>query len=307
MRRPAVATKQRVDFLVRNAREYRRIVDLVAVQVQYRQHRAVAHRVQELVRVPCGCERAGLGFAVADDDGHEQVWIVEGRSERVRHAVAEFAALMDRSRRFGRAVTADAAWKRELLEELPQAFAVFALVGVDLGVGALEVHRSQDAGRAVSRSGEKDRVEVVLPDQAIHVHVGEAEAGARAPVAEQPALDVLRPQGFAQQRVVEQIDHARCKVIAGAPVRVDLPQFRRCARVVPARGRASCFLRHVIPSLLECARHRPAESHSCQAQALIRCNQTRGNISAIEFRERRSWSLRRSAGKRGGEMRWQAH
>ena len=45
--------------------------------------------------------------------------------------------------------------------------------------------------------------------------------GRRAPVPEQPRLDVLGPQRFAQQRVVEQIDLADREVVRGAPVGVD--------------------------------------------------------------------------------------
>ena len=47
-------------------REHRRIGDLVAVEVQDRQHRAVARRIEKLVGMPGGGERAGFGLAVAD-------------------------------------------------------------------------------------------------------------------------------------------------------------------------------------------------------------------------------------------------
>ena len=50
-----------------DAREDRRVGDLVAVEVQDRQHGAVACRVEELVRVPAGRQRPGLRLAVADD------------------------------------------------------------------------------------------------------------------------------------------------------------------------------------------------------------------------------------------------
>jgi len=53
----------------------------------------------------------------------------------VRKDVAELASFMDRARRFRGAVAADAAGKRELLEKLAQALAVFAFVAVNLGVG----------------------------------------------------------------------------------------------------------------------------------------------------------------------------
>ena len=65
MRRVAVAAHQGFELFMRDARENRRIGDLVAVEVQDWQHGAVAHGIEELVRVPARGERPGLGFAVA--------------------------------------------------------------------------------------------------------------------------------------------------------------------------------------------------------------------------------------------------
>ena len=85
-RRVAVALEQRPQLVAGDPREHRRVGDLVAVQVQDRQHRAVARRVQELVRVPAGGERAGLGLAVADDAQRQQVRVVERRAVGVQRA-----------------------------------------------------------------------------------------------------------------------------------------------------------------------------------------------------------------------------
>ena len=73
----AVADEQRLQLLVADAREDGRVGDLVAVEVQDRQHRAVAHRIDELVRVPRRRERSGLRLAVAHDAGDDQVGVVE--------------------------------------------------------------------------------------------------------------------------------------------------------------------------------------------------------------------------------------
>src|SRR5207245_10121449 len=62
-----VALEERDELALGDAREDRGVRDLVAVQVQDRQHGAVRLRVEELVRVPAGCERPGLRLAVADD------------------------------------------------------------------------------------------------------------------------------------------------------------------------------------------------------------------------------------------------
>ncbi len=51
--------------------------DLVTVQMEDRQDGPVADRIQELVRMPGGRKRAGLGLAVADHAGDDQVRVVE--------------------------------------------------------------------------------------------------------------------------------------------------------------------------------------------------------------------------------------
>jgi hypothetical protein len=119
-------------------------------------------------------------------------------------------------------VAADAARKRELLEEQAHAFFVLRLVRIYLRVRAFEIYRRQDARRAVARTGEEDGIEVVLVDQAIEVDVGEAQARARPPVAQETLLEVLGLQRFTEQRVASQVNHARGEVRAGPPVRVYL-------------------------------------------------------------------------------------
>ena len=203
-----------------DAGQQRGVVDLVAVEVKDRQNRAVANRVQELADVP-GCrQRPGFRFAVADYGRNDQVGIIERGAAGVREHVAQFTAFVDRAGRFGSAVTADAAGKRELLEELAQPSLVFALVRVDLGVGALEIDRRQNSRRTVPGSGQEDHVQVEFLDQAVQVNIGERQAGARSPVSEQPVLDVLGLEGFFQQRIVLQIDHAERQVVAGSPIGV---------------------------------------------------------------------------------------
>ena len=61
---PAAAAQKRVQFVTRDARQHRRVGDLVAVEVQDRQRRAVANRVEKLVRMPGRGQRPGLGLAI---------------------------------------------------------------------------------------------------------------------------------------------------------------------------------------------------------------------------------------------------
>ena len=81
--------------------QHRRVGDLVAVQVEDRQHRAVPRGVEELVRVPARGQRARLGLAVADHAADQQVRVVERGAVGVQQRVAELAALVDRARRLG--------------------------------------------------------------------------------------------------------------------------------------------------------------------------------------------------------------
>src|SRR3974390_3002092 len=176
-----------------------------------RQHGAVAARIEELVDVPGSGERAGFGFAVANDGGYDEFGIVEGRAAGVREDVAEFTAFVDGAGGFRRAVAADASGEGELLEEFFQSFVVLALVGIDLGVGAFEIAGSENAGRAVSGAGHENHVEVVLLDEPIKVDICERQAGAGAPMTEQTVLDVLGAQGFMQQGIVEEVDYAEAE------------------------------------------------------------------------------------------------
>ena len=111
MRRVSVSAKKRLKLLVTDARQHRGIGDLVAVEMQDRQHRAVAQRIEKLVGVPARRKRSRLRFAVADDRGDNEVRIVKGGAVGVRQRVAEFPALVDRTGRLGSDVAWDPAGK----------------------------------------------------------------------------------------------------------------------------------------------------------------------------------------------------
>src|SRR5207248_6505311 len=103
---------------LRDAGQQRGIGDLVAIEVEDRQHCSIPSRVEELVRVPAGCEWSGLSFAVAHDAEHRQLRVIESSPIRMDQRVTELAALVDRARRLGRVVTRDSARKRKLPEQL---------------------------------------------------------------------------------------------------------------------------------------------------------------------------------------------
>ena len=122
------------------------IGDLVAVEMQDRQNRAVGRRVEEFVGVPARRKRPGLRFAVADDAGHDQVGIVERRAEGMRERIAELAAFVDRAGRLRRHVAGNAARERELGEKTLHALFVLRDVRIDLAVGSFEIGVGDQAG-----------------------------------------------------------------------------------------------------------------------------------------------------------------
>jgi hypothetical protein len=71
--RPAVAPEQLLEFLMADSRQQRRVVDLVAVEVEDRQHGTVADRVEELADVPGSGQWPGLGLAVTDHGSDNQI------------------------------------------------------------------------------------------------------------------------------------------------------------------------------------------------------------------------------------------
>ena len=156
-RLPPIAAKEVEELVFGNPCEHGRVRDLVAVQVQDREHGAVDPRVQELVRVPARSEWPRFRFAVSDDTGDEQVGIVERRPERVRERVAELAALVNGAGRLGSGVARDTAGKRELPEELSHAVDVLADVGIELAVRALEVGVGDVRGPTVAGTRDEDR------------------------------------------------------------------------------------------------------------------------------------------------------
>src|SRR6202012_3943491 len=107
----------------------------------------------------------------------------------------------------------DAAGERELPEQLAHAFGISGDVWIDLAVGALEIGIGYHARTAMAGATHIDHVEVESADHAIEMGIDEVQARRRPPMAEQARLDVLSPQRFAQQGIVEQIDLADRKVV----------------------------------------------------------------------------------------------
>jgi hypothetical protein len=158
VRRVPVSNEQRFQLFMADAGEDGGVIDLVAVEMQDRQHRAVNYWIKELVAVPAGRERAGLGLTVTHHHKRDQVWMVIHRPVGVRDAVTELSAFVDAARGFGSRMTANPSREAELLEEALHPGKIFALIRVDFGVRAFEVRVRHYGRRAVSRARDEDRI-----------------------------------------------------------------------------------------------------------------------------------------------------
>src|SRR5437899_12985206 len=92
---------------------------------------------------------------------------------------------------------------------------------VDLAVGAPEICVREESRAAVAGTGQVDDVRAGVPDQAVQMDVDQAQAGRRAPVPEEPGLDVLGPQRLAEKRVLLEVYLADGEVVRGTPVGVE--------------------------------------------------------------------------------------
>ena len=86
-RLPAAASEKLLQFLMLDARQDGRVADLVAIEVQDRQHGSVGDGVEKLVGLPRGGQGPRFRFTVTDHAGDDQIGIVErgaeGMAERV--------------------------------------------------------------------------------------------------------------------------------------------------------------------------------------------------------------------------------
>ena len=193
--------------------------------MQDREDGAVRRRIQELVRVPARGQWPGLGLAVADDAGDEQLRVVERGAVGVAERVSELAALVDRAGRLGRGVAGHATGERELPEELLHADRIARDRRPALRVRPLEPRARAQGRPAVARPGDEEGIDVVGADQPVDVRVQQVQSGSRPPVPEQAGLHVLGRQRLAQQGIGEQVDLADGEVVGRPPPGIDASEL----------------------------------------------------------------------------------
>ena len=96
VRRPAAASEELLQFLMLDAGQDGRVADLVAIEMQDRQHGSIGNRIEKLVGLPCGRQGAGFRFTVADDAGDDQIGIVERGPEGMAERISQLAAFVNR-------------------------------------------------------------------------------------------------------------------------------------------------------------------------------------------------------------------
>ena len=223
--RPAAASEKLLQFLVLDAGQHGRVADLVAVEVQDRQHGAIGHRIEKLVGLP-GCRQgACFRLTIADDAGDDQIGIVEHRPEGMAERIPKLATFVNRSRRGRRNMAGNSAGKRKLLEQLFEPSLVLADVGINLAPGPFEVNVAHDRGAAVAGTGDVEHIEVILFDDPIQMHIDEVLTRRGAPVSDHQRLHVRQLQRLSQQGVVIEIDLADGQVISGPPIGIDLAEL----------------------------------------------------------------------------------
>src|SRR5580704_18013594 len=102
--------------------------------MQDRQNCAIARRVQKLVGMPARRQRAGFRFAVTDDAGDDQIWIVEGGTVGMEQRIPQLAAFMDRAGWFRRDMTGNSVRPGELAKQPLQAVSATLDRRIALGV-----------------------------------------------------------------------------------------------------------------------------------------------------------------------------
>jgi hypothetical protein len=202
---PAAAAQELVKFGIFYASQDGGVADLVAVKVQDRQHGPVVGGAEELVGVPCGRQRAGLGLAVTDHARHDQAGIVERGAEGMAKRVPQLAAFVDRSWSRRRDVAGDAPGKRELGEELPEPGFILADVRIDLAVCALEVGIPHQRRPAVTGTSDIEHVQVILLDNPVQVNVDEILARCGAPVPDHKRFHMRQFERLFQQRIIVEV------------------------------------------------------------------------------------------------------
>src|ERR1700690_4007815 len=106
----------------------------------------------------------------------------------------------------------------KLAKERPYSSRILCDFWMNRGVGSFQI-RIRIQGRAsVSGAGNIEDAGLLFADQAIEMHIDEAEARRSSPVPEQARLDVFLEKRLAEQRILLKVDLPDRKEIRRLPV-----------------------------------------------------------------------------------------
>src|SRR5665647_1966569 len=122
-------------------------------------------------------------------------------------------------------VAGNAARERELSKKPLHPGLILRDSGIQLAVATLQMSIRHHCRPAVARAGNINHVEIVLVDDAVHVHINKIQTGGGAPVAEQTRLDVRNQERFFQQRIIEKVNLSYRKIVGSTPIGVHPCEF----------------------------------------------------------------------------------
>jgi len=91
--------------------------NLVAIQMQNRQHCPITHRVQKINALPGAFERSGLCFPIPNHGGDDHIGIVESGAKGVGQDIAQLASFVNGAWCGHTNVAGDPSRGRELAEQ----------------------------------------------------------------------------------------------------------------------------------------------------------------------------------------------
>src|ERR1051325_5553366 len=117
----------------------------------------------------------GFGFAISHNTTDQQIWIIESRTVGMQERIAELSTFVNGAGGFRRCVAGDPAGPGELRKQALHSLGILSNSRIKLGVGTFEVGMGDNAGSSMTRTGDKNDIEVLGLDQAIDVRIDEIQ------------------------------------------------------------------------------------------------------------------------------------
>src|ERR1700741_238224 len=83
----SVPSEEVADALIRISSPNGRARNFVTVKMQNWQYRSIPHRIEKLHPLPAALKRCGFSFSIAHDRGHNQLRVIESRTESMHEHV----------------------------------------------------------------------------------------------------------------------------------------------------------------------------------------------------------------------------